>query len=353
MVDDEASVCEAVCDALPEVSAKVAIAHDANRAIKILRGEQFDVVLCDVYMPGVSGLELLKRASQAREDVGFILMTGKPQVEDIVAACRLHAADILLKPFSVPALHSAVEKAYARVCRARAEHNQRNQLRSGIRHRETLLADTRKQLEDSYREIIESMVMILDLREHETCAHSFRVRSYALYLAEHIGYPSQDMATLSTAALLHDIGKVAVPDQILLKPGRLEESEILTLQQHSVVGEMIASRSVLLRNCTRVIRHHHERWDGTGYPDRIAGEAIPLGARIFALADTLDAMTSDRCYRSALTLEQVHREVDSCSGKQFDPTLARAFQDIENATWIRLRTEADAQAASLNPLHHV
>lgn len=349
VVDDEPTVCDAVAEALPSVAAKVAIAVNTAQAISSLNSGRFDVVLCDLYMPGGGGLDVLQYASRTQLDLGFILMTGRPQVNDIVAACRLHAADILLKPFSLESLQTAVNKAYSRVFRMRRERIHRNQLRSGLRHRLLQLEDTRSQLRDSYREIIECMVVILDHREHETCAHSFRVRTYATYLAAEINYPADQLPTLSTAALLHDIGKVAVPDQILLKPGTLNASERLLLQQHSTTGEQIVGRSAMLQECAPIIRHHHERWDGKGYPDGLAKDKIPLGSRLFALADTLDAMTSHRCYRAALSLEQAHAEIERCSGQQFDPALVRVFQSIPDCRWIELRDEADEQAASFNP----
>jgi putative nucleotidyltransferase with HDIG domain len=349
VVDDEPTICDAVADALPAIAAKVAIAANTAEAISTLDSDCFDVVLCDLYMPGGGGLDVLQHASRAQLDLGFILMTGKPQVNDIVAACRLHAADILLKPFSLESLQTAVQKAYARVFHTRRERIHRNQLRSGLRHRVIQLEDTKRQLRDSYRDIIEAMVVILDHREHETCAHSFRVRTYATYLAAEINYPPDQLPTLSTAALLHDIGKVAVPDLILLKPGKLDPAETLLLQQHAVIGEQIVRRSAMLQDCAPIIRHHHERWDGKGYPDGLVGDHTPLGARLFALADTLDAMTSDRCYRAALSLQQVHVEVARCTGQQFDPDLAHVFQSVPDHQWIALRNDADAQAASFNP----
>jgi len=350
VVDDEPTICDAVADALPTIAAKVTIAANTTEAISTLDSDRFDVVLCDLYMPGGGGLDVLQHASRAQLDLGFILMTGKPQVNDIVAACRLHAADILLKPFSLESLQTAVQKAYARVFHTRRERIRRNQLRNGLRHRVIQLEDTRRQLRDSYREIIEAMVVILDHREHETCAHSFRVRSYATYLAAEINYPPDQLPTLSTAALLHDIGKVAVPDRILLKPGKLDLAETLLLRQHAAIGEQIVRRSAMLQDCSPIIRHHHERWDGKGYPDGLVGDKTPLGARLFALADTLDAMTSDRCYRAALSLQQVHAEVARCSGQQFDPELAHVFQSVPDQRWFELRNDADAQAASFNPL---
>ncbi len=181
VVDDEPTICDAVADALPTIAAKVTIASNTTEAISTLDSGRFDVVLCDLYMPGGGGLDVLQHASRAELDLGFILMTGKPQVNDIVAACRLHAADILLKPFSLESLQTAVQKAYARVFHTRRERIRRNQLRNGLRHRVIQLEDTRRQLRDSYREIIEAMVVILDHREHETCAHSFRVRILADY----------------------------------------------------------------------------------------------------------------------------------------------------------------------------
>ncbi|HVZ19069.1 MAG TPA: HD-GYP domain-containing protein [Terriglobales bacterium] len=213
-----------------------------------------------------------------------------------------------------------------------------------LRSRTEQLEFTRHLLNDSYRSALETVVATLEAREKETYAHSFRVRAYALHLARSMKYPAADLPRLAHAALLHDVGKVAVPDAILLKPGPLNAKEFELLKSHAVVGERIVNRMGFLAGAGKVIRHHHERWDGRGYPDGIGGCEIPFGSRLFAVADTLDAMTSHRCYRDALTIQDAYDEIHRCTGTQFDPEVAQAFLDVPPETWLRLQREADRDA---------
>jgi putative nucleotidyltransferase with HDIG domain len=182
-------------------------------------------------------------------------------------------------------------------------------------------------------------VLGLDAREHETCAHSFRVRSYTNHLARLMGYPPALLPMLEHAALLHDIGKIAVADSILLKPGKLTEEEWTEMKKHPVAGEQILNHIPFLRPAAAIVRHHHERYDGAGYPDGLKGDLIPVGARMFALADCLDAMTSDRPYRPAPGLAAAHEQVQRYAGKQFDPRMAKIFLQVPDETWIDIRAE--------------
>ena len=149
---------------------------------------------------------------------------------------------------------------------------------------------------------------------------------------------------LAYAGLLHDIGKIAVSDAILLKPGKLTREEFKSLQIHSSVGERIVKRMGFLNEEARMIRHHHEHWDGSGYPDGLRGKEIPLGSRFFAVADTLDAMTSNRCYRHSLTIAHAQKEIADSAGTQFDPDIAAVFSTVVPDTWAKLRQQADASA---------
>jgi len=233
--------------------------------------------------------------------------------------------------------------------------NEHASLTSGLRERTRQLELVRHLLSTSHRSALESLVATLDAREHETYAHSFRVRAYALHLAAALQYAADELPILSYAALLHDIGKVAISDSILLKPGPLTAKEFQMLKVHSVAGERIVDRIGFLQGAGAIIRHHHERWDGRGYPDGIAGPKIPLASRVFALADTLDAMTSDRCYRKALTLSDARREIERCSGTQFDPSVVGVFTAIPDPVLRQLRQQADtdAQAAVIPEISSV
>jgi len=341
VVDDDPSMCKFLCAALASKSARVEVAENAPRALGAVESGDFDIILCDIRMPGCSGMELLSLARQSQWDVGFILATGQAQHEQIVEALRLGASDFLLKPFTLEDLEQSIGRTFRRLQRDRESRAYQTSLETGIerRTRDLMLALT--ELEENYQRTLEALVLALDAREHETCAHSLRVRAYTLHLARLVNYPPALLTSLGHAALLHDIGKIAVADSILLKPGRLTEEEWVQMRQHVRAGDQILSRIPFLQASAAVVRHHHERYDGTGYPAGVAGEQIPLGARLFTVADTLDAMTSHRAYRQAVGLEEVYAEVARGRGRQFDPQIADLFLKIPLDTWRQLRNSIE------------
>jgi putative nucleotidyltransferase with HDIG domain len=347
IIDDEPPVREFLAEALEPSCAVVTPVDSLPSALKAFETRPYDVLLADICMPGGTGLDLLALARQLNWDCAVILMTGHAELEHVVAGVRLQAADLLLKPFSLDALQHSISQSFQRLQATRAARSEDASLRSGLRERTRQLELVRSLLTSSHRSALESLVATLDAREHETYAHSFRVRAYTLQLAAAVQYPADELEILNYAALLHDIGKVAISDSILLKPGPLTPKEFQMLKVHSVAGERIVERMGFLQGAGTIIRHHHERWDGRGYPDGIAGPKIPLASRLFAVADTLDAMTSDRCYRKALTLLDARREIERCSGTQFDPSIVRAFCAIPDPVLRSLRQQADddAQAA--------
>ena len=184
----------------------------------------------------------------------------------------------------------------------------------------------------------------LDSREHETFSHSLRVRAYTRYLARRAGFPPALLPSLEQGALLHDIGKISVADAILLKPAKLTAQEWTEMRKHPVAGDDILKRVPFLRPASAIVRHHHERFDGTGYPDGLKGVEIPLGARLFSVADTLDAMTSDRSYRKGPGFEAALKEVQRWSGKQFDPHIVDLFLKIPIAAWMQVREDAGSNS---------
>ncbi len=334
VVDDEPAVCSFVVDALESRAAHIATAADAISALRAIETGFYDIVLSDICMPGVPGLELLRLADESDWDCAVILMTGKPQIPDLVDSVRRHAYDLLLKPFTVDQLEASITRAYGRLRAARNERSLRGSLDHALRMRARELESLMQNLRASYQNTLSALVVALDAREHETYAHSFRVKAYTAILARELGYPVAAMCQLETAALLHDIGKIAVSDRILLKPGALTDIEFAEMKRHSEAGAQIMSRIDFLRPAADIVRHHHERYDGTGYPCGLKGDAIPLGARIFAVADALDAITSDRCYRKALPFSVAHEEVVRHSGTQFDPRVAEAFTRISESVWL-------------------
>lgn len=341
VVDDEPDVRTFVVDALEPRTANVCAAADALSALREIETGVYDVVVSDICMPGVAGVELLRLSDQSNWDLAFVLMTGKPRVPDLVDSVRGHAYDLLLKPFTIDQLVGSVTRSYSKLLAARKDRALCGSLDHALRMRTQELQSAMQNLSASYNETLAALVVALDAREHETYAHSFRVRAYTTRLAQELGYPAAALCQLEKAALLHDIGKIAVADHILLKPAALTAQEFEQMKQHSVAGAQIMSRIDFVRPAAHIVQHHHEHYDGSGYPDGLAGQSIPLGARIFAVADALDAITSDRCYRKALPYSVASLEISQCSGTQFDPLVAQAFSRIPEREWLHLRAEAE------------
>lgn len=340
VVDDEPTVRMFFREALRSISARVAEAADAACALESIECGDFDIIVCDVCMPGASGLDLLSMAQQSRWDVGFILVTGEIQVETVINALRMEAADFLLKPLTVEEVTRSVTRAFERLVAVRQVRAYQGSLETSIQRRTHELEVALSELESNYQMTLEALVAALDSREHETFSHSLRVRSYTRYLARRAGYPPALLPSLEQAALLHDIGKIAVADAILLKPAKLTAEEWTEMRKHSTAGDEILKRVPFLRPASAIVRHHHERFDGTGYPDALKGPEIPLGARLFTVADTLDAMTTDRAYRKGPGWEAARAEIERFSGRQFDPHIVDLFLKIPSATWMQVREEA-------------
>ncbi|MBI1749386.1 MAG: response regulator [Acidobacteria bacterium] len=347
VVDDEHGMRSFLLHALEPFAQRVSEAENPHQALAALEDGDFDLVISDWYMPGASGMELLELAKKSHWDVGFILMTGEPDVHQVIAAVRMQAFDFLIKPFTIPALSEAVARSYQRLQRERESRAYRELLEAGLQKRTRELEAALRGAESNYKATLEALVAALDARERETFSHSLRVRAYATYLARLAGYPSSLMPHLEQGALLHDIGKIAVADAILLKPGELTPEEWVEMKKHPEAGEQIVRRVSFLSGAASIIRNHHERFDGTGYPDGLAGDDIPLGARIFAFADTMDAMTTDRPYRAALSMDMVREEVRCCIGSQFDPRIAEAFLRVPEETWKQLRQKVESRTTAM------
>lgn len=343
IVDDEPGMRSFLLRALEPFAQRLSEAENPHVALAALEDSDIDLVISDWYMPGASGMELLELAKKSHWDVGFILMTGEPDVHQVISAVRMQAFDFLVKPFTISALGLAVARSHQRLQRERESRAYRELLEAGLQKRTRELEAALRGAESSYRATLEALVAALDARERETFSHSLRVRAYATYLARLAGYPSCLMTHLEQGALLHDIGKIAVADAILLKPGKLTPEEWVEMRKHPEAGEQIVRRVSFLSGAASLIRSHHERFDGNGYPDRLAGDNIPLGARIFAFADTLDAMTTDRPYRKALSMDAMRAEILRCVGTQFDPQIADIFLRVPDETWHQLRSKVESR----------
>lgn len=331
IVDDDVSVRGVLTVLLGEEGYLCTSAASADEALDAARRTEYPLVISDVRMPGRDGLWLLDRLRDSHPDTAIVMLTGYGDTEAAVECLRNGAADYLLKPPKVTDLVRAIERALGRRRLELARQKYRRSLENRVREKTAELSRALRDLESTYAQTLWSLVAALDAREHETGDHSQRVVRWSLAIARRLGLPEADLPDLGRGALLHDIGKIGVPDAILLKTGPLSEEEWAEMRRHPQIGFDILKSIDFLRRSAEMVLSHHERWDGRGYPRGLGGEAIPIAARVFAIADTYDAMTSDRPYRAAPGDAAARSEIARCAGTQFDPRCVEAFLAMDRA----------------------
>jgi putative two-component system response regulator len=336
IVDDEEMVRDVERQMLSRAGFACRSAASVQEAITILREGGIALTLIDINMPGHSGEHLLRQLPALAPETAAIMVTGVDDLETALGCLRQGAEDYLVKPLAFDRLVHTVGNILEK--RRLQQENRSYQLRleEKVREQTLQIRAAFDELQQTYDHTLQALARSLDAREREGGAHSERVHAYTLHLAARLGTPPAPMAAIGKAALLHDLGKVGIADSILLKPGPLTEEEWVEMKKHAQIGHDIIAGVPFLRETAEIILAHHERYDGTGYPRRLQGTRIPLGARIFTLADTLDAMTSDRPYRRALPFAKVIEELTRCRGSQFDPEIVDAFLAIPRAEWEEL-----------------
>ena len=339
IADDDAALRALLRTTFEVVDVEVEEAATAEAALEAVVRERPDAIVLDFRFPGMSGIELCRRlkADEATTDIAIVLLSGS--VDDTAVAHDSGADAYLRKPFSPLELLDVVERltgglaAVPPPARAEGEAEDGQQLLLYARDLRHLLEIERGQrilLQNAYKETVAALASALESKDTGTRAHSQRVQRYALELSGSVGSDVVEDPSVEYGFLLHDVGKIGIPDRILQKPGPLNGGETRLMRTHTLLGEqMLGGVAFLQGEGLRVVRSHHERWDGSGYPDGLTGSDIPLAARIFAVADSLDAMTSDRPYRPALTWAEAGREIVGESRSQFDPAVVKAFVDRE------------------------
>ena len=329
VVDDDWSLRLLLRETLAADEFEVQEVGSAEEASDAARFWKPSIVLLDVELPGMNGLAFCRQLTRTSlyGQPAVVLLTGRALTDD--EARDAGARALLRKPFSPLELIRVIDAANETSELMVAAETNAEQLLVYARDLGRLLDVERAQrrlLQQAYRQTVLSLASALEARDPETALHAQRVQDYALTLAELIDPSLLEDSSLEYGFLLHDVGKIAVPDEVLTKRGSLDESEWTLIKAHPTIGaEMLAGVTLLQGQGLDVVRHHHERWDGGGYPSGLAGEAIPMGARVFALADALDAMTSDRPYRESIGWERAVDEILACSGRQFDPRVVKAF----------------------------
>lgn len=348
IIDDEAPIRSAMQSLLGLGGYDTGTAASAAEAlIWLQKHPECDLVLSDVLMPGDNGLLLLDQICRDFPQSPVVMLTAVQDVHVVTNAFRHGAIDYLLKPFDRRQLLEVVERAleHGRLQKQNAVY--RENLEQIISSRTSRLRATMQDLERSYDVTLEAMGAALDLRDAETEGHSRRVTAYTVALARELNLSADDLRTISRGAFLHDIGKIATPDAILLKPGSLSPEEREVMREHCVRGYEMISKIPFLRDAAEIIYAHQECFDGSGYPRGLRGEDIPLGARIFAIADALDAMTSDRPYRRAIPFKEARNEIARGAGTQFDPYIVDVFLGMPWDIWSDLRAEVQHAPATV------
>ncbi|MDQ3000934.1 MAG: response regulator [Fibrobacterota bacterium] len=328
IVDDEPAICTVICDYLRLQGYNCASANAVDSALQILQTVQgVDCILSDIKMPGKSGIDLLRKVTTNWPDTAVILFTGNAEIQTAVASMQEGAYDFILKPIQLKqVIHSITNALEKKRMKLELQNYQRN-LEMLVTERTNQIKEAMQMLEGSHLDTINRLCHAAEYRDDETGYHVLRISKYCEVLARGVGMTEEETWLLSKASPLHDIGKIGIPDSILLKPGRLTADEFEIMKKHAEIGGQILknANSRVLQVAETVAISHHEKWDGSGYPRGLKGEEIPLMGRITAVADVFDALTMKRCYKPPFSMEQSAGIITEGRGKHFDPLMVDIF----------------------------
>jgi len=341
VVDDEETIRNLLVEKLLDMGFECDKAADGAECLeKFKKDRSYDVILLDIQMPNLNGIETLKHLKYLNPDISVVIISASRDIEDVRSALKLGAYDFIFKPFNIFDVESVVERAVVRSNLLKQNRDYQHNLE------EKVITQT-QELVKLYSGSLEAMVRALDLREKETGFHSYRVTEYAIRLARKLKIRELAISSVAKGALLHDIGKIGVPDRILLKPDSLNPEEWKVMKTHPRLGYDLLKKIDFLEDAAMIVLHHHEHFNGEGYPANLAGRDIPLGARIFSIVDALDAMTSDRVYRKAFSFDKAFDIIGSASGSQFDPDIVQAFMEIGVEEFKSIRSRIDSSNGDL------
>ena len=319
-VDDESGILDSLKVFLNKAGYGFVGVNDPLEAIQRVKDEHFDLMLLDFIMTPVHGDQVVEEIRKFNKELYILLLTGhKDLAPPLETIRRLDIQGYCEKSDKFDQLLLLVESGIKAISQMNL-----------IKEINTELKSTYDKLEKAYMESIETLRFTVEAKDSYTRGHSDRVSEYSVLIGEKVGLSNEEINTLKVGGLFHDIGKIGVPDSILLKDSKLTDDEYSEIKNHPAIGAHILSNATIFKDALPVVKHHHERYDGTGYPGKLKGEAIPALARIAAVADSFDAMTSRRTYRGSLDLDFVKAEIEKCKGTQFDPIFADAFLDILN-----------------------
>lgn len=355
IVDDELSVREILAEGLGALGYRTRMAASAAEAFDLVRQDEVHLVLTDIEMPGETGLDLLNRIKEHDPDLDVIMVTGVVDTQTAIGAIRQGASDYVTKPFNLEEVQIVIERTLEKRRLVLQNRLYQEHLEELVEQRTAEVVGKTKEVErlyrelqDSYESTLQALVTALDFRDNETQGHSYRVVEYASRVAQRMGVGEPELTWIRRGAILHDVGKIGISDAVLRKPGKLDEDEWAEMKRHPELGYRMLQHIRFLEPALDIVLCHQERFDGSGYPRGLKGEEIPLGARVFAVVDTFDAMTSDRPYRAALSITDAREEIERWSGRQFDPRVAEAFLSIDADDWREIRTRVHAELTALD-----
>ena len=350
IADEDSRVVEIIRSCFPAPRFHTVSAMRAMTALEHLKRNEFHVVICSMHLPGIEGLEFVRRGLSRSPQSAFLLLC-EPSLEPIALEAKTRGdCDYILKPFNLDQIVEAVD----RVLQTRRKQTEREIVSTlseqTLHHKTGHLHQVLVQAGEIQRATLEVLVVALDARERQTNLHSLRVQKFTMMLAKKCGYRESGMQQLSYGALLHDIGKISIPDSILLKPSRLTPEETQIVQQHTKYGYQVLSRIPHLQDAAMLALLHHERLDGSGYPMGLQGDEIPFEARMFSIVDTMDVITAGRSYCPPRSQEEARAEILRCSGTQFDKDVIDVFLTIQDEEWNAAREEVAQHYQTMLPI---
>ena len=325
IVDDEKMICSVLAQRLAKEGYNCVTAYNGREALTCFYKNDFSLIISDIRMPEMNGLELLKNVKAVRPHMMFIIMTAYPDINMVVEAIRMGAIDFIIKPIELDLVVFSVKKALEQKKMEEDIESHFRNLKKLVEERTAKLQQALLILKKSHLDTVRALAGAIDAKDPYTRGHSERVREMSVRIGIKLGFNEEKLESLVFGALLHDIGKIGIRDEVLQKKGQLSSGEYQHVQEHPMIGVRIVEGIDLFKDKLPMIRNHHEHYDGGGYPDRLSGEFIPLEARIIAVSDAFDAMTSLRPHRKALPLENVLIEMKMGKGKQFDPHILGIF----------------------------